>query len=36
MYDDLIAQGYKPADAQRAVDRQAQKRRATERQRWGD
>jgi hypothetical protein len=36
MYDDLIDQGYKPADAQRAVDRQAQKRRATERQRWGD
>lgn len=35
MYDDLIAQGYTPADAQRAVDRQAQKRRATERQRWG-
>ncbi len=31
MYDDLIAQGYKPADAQRAVDRQAQKRRASDR-----
>ena len=36
MYDDLVAQGYKPAEAQRAVDRQAQKRRATQRQRWSD
>lgn len=34
MYDDLIAQGYKPAEAQRAVDRQAEKRRATDRHRW--
>jgi hypothetical protein len=34
MYDDLIRQGYKPADAQRAVDRQAKNRRATERHRW--
>jgi hypothetical protein len=31
MYDDLIAQGYRPAEAQMAVDRQAQKRRASER-----
>lgn len=36
MYDDLIAQGYKPAEAQRAVDRQAKKRRATQKQRWSD
>lgn len=35
MYDELIAQGYKPAEAQRAVDAQANKRRATERKRWG-
>jgi len=34
MYDDLIAQGYKPADAQRAVDRVARERRATDRKRW--
>jgi hypothetical protein len=34
MYDDLIAQGYKPAEAQRAVDRQANKRRASARQSW--
>jgi hypothetical protein len=34
MYDDLLAQGYKPADAQRAVDRVAKDRRATERKRW--
>jgi hypothetical protein len=31
MYDDLIAQGYTPAEAQRAVDRQATKRRASDR-----
>lgn len=36
MYDDLIAQGYKQAEAQRAVDRQARKRRATDKQRWSD
>ena len=34
MYDDLIAQGYKPGEAQRAVDRQANKRRASARQNW--
>jgi hypothetical protein len=31
MYDDLISQGYSPAEAQRAVDRQATKRRASDR-----
>lgn len=36
MYDDLVAQGYTPADAQRAVDRQATKRRATKRASWRD
>jgi hypothetical protein len=34
MYDDLLGQGYKPADAQRAVDRVAKERRATKRKRW--
>jgi hypothetical protein len=34
MYDDLIKQGYRPAEAQRAVDRQANKRRASARQSW--
>jgi hypothetical protein len=34
MYDDLIAQGYKPGEAQRAVDRQASTRRASQRQQW--
>ena len=34
MYDDLIAQGYKPAEAQRAVDRQANKRRASKPMNW--
>jgi hypothetical protein len=34
MYDDLVKQGYTPAEAQRAVDRQANKRRATDRHRW--
>lgn len=36
MYDDLIRRGYTPADAQRAVDRQADKRRATDRADWGE
>jgi hypothetical protein len=36
MYDDLIAQGYKPGEAQRAVDRQANKRRASARQDWNN
>jgi hypothetical protein len=36
MYDDLISQGYRPAEAQRAVDRQAHNRRATNRHRWND
>ena len=36
MYDDLIEQGYTPAEAQRAVDRQAKTRRATNRIRWGE
>lgn len=36
MYDDLIRRGYLPADAQRAVDRQADKRRATARADWGE
>lgn len=35
MYDDLIRQGYTPAEAQRAVDRQADTRRASERADWG-
>lgn len=35
MFDELVnSHGYSPSDAQRAVDRQAQKRRATERQKW--
>ena len=34
MYDDLVKQWYTPAEAQRAVDRQANKRRATGRRRW--
>jgi hypothetical protein len=36
MYDDLIAQGYKPGEAQRAVDRQANKRRATTKRSWNN
>lgn len=36
MYDDLIRRGYTPPEAQRAVDAQADKRRATERSNWGD
>lgn len=36
MYDDLIAQGYSDAEAKRAVDRQAQKRRATKRKQWSN
>lgn len=36
MYDDLIRQGYTPPEAQRAVDRQAQKRRASQRANWGE
>lgn len=34
MYDDLIARGYTPAEAQAAVDRQAGKRRASNRADW--
>jgi hypothetical protein len=34
MYDDLIKQGYRPAEAQRAVDRQANKRRASKPMNW--
>lgn len=34
MYDDLIARGYTPPEAQAAVDRQAGKRRASERVDW--
>lgn len=34
MFDDLIDQGYKPAEAQRAVDRQAHKRRASQHADW--
>jgi hypothetical protein len=36
MLDDLMDQGYSLAEAQRAVDRQADKRRASEPARWGD
>jgi hypothetical protein len=36
MYDDLIAQGYKPGESQRAVDRQANKRRATTKRQWNN
>lgn len=36
MYEDLLARGYQPAEAQAAVDAQANKRRATDRAVWNE